>query len=98
MAESHVHGSQWSRDCGNEASFWETAPSMHGNDARESDLCRWSAATSGLSAQQFGDHHEIVGQHGGTHQQFEMCGTLDQFALHPAPTKQPGSAPFNAGA
>src|SRR6266545_8228520 len=69
-----------------------------GSDARESDLCRWSAAMSGLPAQQLGDHHEIVGQHGGTHQQFEMCGTLDQCALHTAATKQHGDPAFDAGA
>jgi hypothetical protein len=62
------------------------------------NLCRWSAATSGLPTQELGDHHEIVGQHGGTDEQFEMRGTLDQGALHAAPTKQYRDAAFDAGA
>ena len=60
------------------------------------NLRRWTAATSRLPAQQLGDHHEIVGHHGGTHEQFEMLGTLDQCALHAAPAKQHGDAAFDA--
>ena len=60
------------------------------------NLCGWSAPTSGLPAQQRGDDHQIVRQHGGTHEHFEMLETLDQGALHATPTKQHGDAAFDA--
>ena len=76
-------------------------PQGGGDDSEDEGLRRWSAATSGLAGlppQQLGDHQKIVGQYRGTHEEFEVCATLDEGALHAAPTKQHGDAAFDAGA
>src|SRR5712691_4627779 len=62
------------------------------------DLCGGSPSTCRFAVQQCGDHHEVVGQHRGTHEEFEMLATLDERALHAAPAKQHGDAAFDAGA
>ena len=61
------------------------------------DLC-CSSAAGRFAAQEFGDDHEIVRQHGGADQQFETLATLDERALHPAPSEQHGDAAFDARA
>ena len=62
------------------------------------DLCRWSAAACRVAAQELGDDHEIVRQHGGANQQFETLATFDERALHAAPSEQHGDAAFDARA
>ena len=47
--------------------------------------------------QQTCHYHEIVGNHGGSHQQFESLTTLGQTALHAATAEENGDAPLDAG-
>src|SRR5882672_466755 len=65
---------------------------------RGGGLCGGTPSARWCAVQQCGDHHEVVGQHRGAHEEFEMLATLDERALHAAPAKQHGDATFDAGA
>jgi len=43
------------------------------------------------------NHHEVIGDHGGSHQKLEVLSTLCKTALHAAVAGENGDAPLDAG-
>ena len=56
------------------------------------------AGYSPVVIQQVGDSHQVVGEHGGAHQEFEMRASFEVASLHPAAAEQHRDAALNAGA
>src|SRR6266446_1245884 len=56
------------------------------------------AGYSPVVVQQVGDAHQVVGEHGGAHQDLETLAALERAPLHPAAAEQHRDAALNAGA
>src|SRR3989442_5735561 len=56
------------------------------------------AGYSPVVVQQVGDAHQVVGEHGGAHQDLEMRAAFERAPLHPAAAEQHRDAALDAGA
>src|SRR2546425_1322618 len=56
------------------------------------------AGYSPVVVQQVGDAHQVVGEHGGAHQDLEMRAAFERAPLHAAAAEQHRDAALNAGA
>ena len=62
------------------------------------NLCSGWPPAYVFPAEQAGDHHEIVREDGGAHQEFEPFPPFDERALHAATSEQHGDTAFDPGA
>src|SRR2546422_10291209 len=65
---------------------------------RKAGLGGARAGYSPVVVQQVGDAHQVVGEHGGAHQDLEMLAAFERAPLHPPAAEQHGDAALNAGA
>src|SRR6266568_3811224 len=56
------------------------------------------AGDSPVGVQQVGDSHQVVGEHGGAHQELKVLATFERAPLHPAAAEQHRDAALNASA